>query len=93
MLILDKQAVKEKIRKLVSNLQILNRENTSHEVSLFKNDSDQEDSIKTTNERVIKDEAIFRLHISDFCTNYTDFDPFTGDSLSNLVSYLIYIGF
>ena len=53
-------------------------------ILFYKNDSDQEDWIKNCSERYIRNEEPFKKHISTFCTNYTDFDPFTGDSLINL---------
>lgn len=76
--------VKEKIKKLVTNLQILRGEQANSEFSLFKNDTDQEDWIKTSSERSIRNDGFFKIHTSNFCTQYNDFDQFTGDFLSNL---------
>jgi len=77
---------KEKIKRIITNLQILNRENVSQEFHSFKNDSDNEDSLKTlSNQREIKTPCeTFSKHTSTFCTSYNDFDPFSGDSLSNM---------
>jgi hypothetical protein len=69
----------------VNNLQVLNRESTSYDINLSKNDSDQEDSIKINNARVIQNENKFNKHTSNFCTSYVDFDYFSYGTLSNLV--------
>jgi len=76
---------KEKIKKIIVNLQILTRENTSQESQSFKNDSDTDESLKNlTSTREVRTPEIFAKHVSDYITGYTDFDPFSGDSLSNL---------
>ena len=75
------------MNKIIANLQILNRENLSQEIIFFKSESFDQDEITkiSSQKREIKNEQLFNLHISSFCTNYSDFDPFTGDTLSNLV--------